>query len=267
MQYSDNDHTFAICAYGKSPYLSDCVESLLKQADAGNIIITTSSSDQSIREVSEKYHIKLYVRDGESNIADDWNYAYQMASTALVTIAHQDDIYLPEYREQIINAINRSRRPLIAFSDYMELREGKEVSDNRNLKIKRRMLSPLCSSHRWSSIRTRRHILAFGNAICCPSVTYVKAYLQTPVFQKGLKSNLDWETWERISRQTGDFVYCNQKLMEHRIHQESTTSALISEDKRSDEDYAIFRRFWPAPIAGMLTKMYSESEKSNELQP
>ena len=102
-----------------------------------------------------------------------------------------------------------------------------------------------------------------GNAICCPAVTYVMDQLQKPVFEVGLGSNLDWQTWERLSRQKGEFVYVPQILMHHRIHNESTTSELINSHQRSGEDYEMFSRFWPSWIAGILTKIYSKSEQYN----
>lgn len=39
------------------------------------------------------HDIPLYVRDGKSDIQDDWNFACEKADTRLVTIAHQDDCY------------------------------------------------------------------------------------------------------------------------------------------------------------------------------
>ena len=45
-----------------------------------------------------------------------------MADTELVTIAHQDDVYLPEYAEHISKAVKGVKKPLIIFTDYAELR-------------------------------------------------------------------------------------------------------------------------------------------------
>ena len=41
--YSTNDHTFAICAYGESPYLDQCVQSLFDQDKASRVVIFTST--------------------------------------------------------------------------------------------------------------------------------------------------------------------------------------------------------------------------------
>jgi len=53
--------------------------------------------------------------------------------------------------------------------------------------------------------------------------------------------------------------------MEHRIHQESTTSELIEENGRRAEDLYMFRKFWPGWVAKMIEKVYQKSEESNEV--
>ena len=149
---------------------------------------------------------------------------------------------------------------------YFEIRKGKRVVKNTNLIIKRMMLLPLNIKGGGKSRTLRRMSIAFGNAICCPSVTYVKKNLPSVPFDSGLKSNLDWQLWEKLSKKKhSEFVYCSKLLMGHRIHEESETSAVINDNKRSDEDYKIFRMFWPAPIAKAITKIYAGSEKSNKL--
>ena len=52
----------------------------------------------------------------------------------------------------------------------------------------------------------------------------------------------------------------------HRIHEESETSKIIGDNARSVEDLVMFKKFWPDVIAKRLAKIYSTSEKSNELK-
>ena len=85
----------------------------------------------------------MYVNRGESGITQDWNFAYARCRTEFVTIAHQDDIYKERYVECVLRRMKRSHKPLIAFTDYYEIRNGMEVRSNRLLKIKRFLLLPL----------------------------------------------------------------------------------------------------------------------------
>ncbi len=87
-----------------------------------------------------------------------------------------------------------------------------------------------------------------------------------PVFLNGFRSNEDWEAEERISQLDGEFIFCNKILTYHRIHEDSETSKIIHDSKRSEEDYAMYRKFWPSGIAHILTKLYSSSEKSNNIK-
>ncbi|KAI4449486.1 hypothetical protein C823_004015 [Eubacterium plexicaudatum ASF492] len=91
------NHTYAVCAYKESPYLEECVQSLMRQSIQTNIIMTTSTPCVHIRHVADRYGIPLYVRDGRSDIRDDWNFAYDQAETDWVTVAHQDDMYDADY--------------------------------------------------------------------------------------------------------------------------------------------------------------------------
>lgn len=265
MRYTEKEHTFAICAYKESKYLEECILSLINQTVKSNILMVTSTPNEHIKRLSQKYDIPLYIRNGKSDIAQDWNFAYEQAKTQLVTIAHQDDIYCDNYLLDVLQSVNKSKKPLIIFGDYGEIRDAKTVLDNRILKIKKIMLFPLRWKGLWTSRFVRRRILAFGSAICCPSVTYVKNNLPKILFESGYKSDLDWQAWEKFSKIRGSFVYCNTVLMLHRIHEESATTKIIADSNRTKEDYDMYCKFWPKWIAGFLIKFYEKSQDSNTI--
>ncbi len=263
MSFSPKDHTWALCAYGESPYLEECILSLKAQTKESRIIISTSTPGAYIDGIAAKYGIPVYSHEG-GGIGRDWNAAYDLAETALVTIAHQDDLYEPGYTEEMLKEVNRSREPILFFSDYDELRVNTErVHDNKNLKIKRVMLTPLKGRMFRNSRMVRRRILSIGSAICCPSVTYVKAKTGDTIFSTEMKVSLDWDQWEKQSRKKGAFVYSPKVLMLHRVHEGSETTRLIADHTRSQEDLEMFRRFWPEGIAKWLAARYAKSEESN----
>lgn len=260
------EHTFVICAYKESPYLENCIQSLKNQTVASDIIMTTSTPNSYISDMADKYKISVYVKEGTPDIADDWNFGYSKVQTPYLTIAHQDDIYLPDYTKHVLEEFHHSFRPLIYFSDYGELRNDKIVKKNKLLRVKRIMLIPLRCRAMFSSIFVRRRILSFGSPICCPSVAYARENLPEVVFSTGFRSNEDWEAWEKLSRLKGDFIYDKNIMMYHRIHEDSETSAIIQENGRSMEDMQLYSKFWPKPIAKILVKLYASGQKSNELK-
>lgn len=268
MKYTSRDHTFVVCAYKESEYLEECILSLEKQRKQGKIIISTSTPNQYIDRIAKRHNLTVFINDGETGIAEDWNFAYSRADTRLVTLAHQDDEYDAQYLEQILDAANHASKPLICFSDYYELRNGKRVysKDSRLLKIKRMALMPLRLHFAQSSVWVRRRILSVCNPICCPAVTYIKDNLPSVLFEHHFASNVDWHAWEALSRLRGQFCYVKNPLMGHRIHSESTTTQVIGEDSgRTQEDLEMLMKFWPRPIATIINKLYSKGQKSNDL--
>lgn len=269
-------HTFVICAYKESPYLEECIRSLKGQTVESNIKLATSTPNEYLQKLCEQYAIPYYVREGKSNISLDWEFALSVADTDYVTIAHQDDVYEEEYVERVAEAIEYAEKqmhqqPLILFSDYQELIGREKFANRTNLKIKRILLHPLKKNKRQNRVFWKRWVVRWGNAICCPTVTYhmslIRQYMERDarkvLFQKHFRSNVDWETWEWLSRKEGSFVYIPHLLMAHRIHEGSETTATIEDRQRGGEDYEMFCKFWPCWIARCLTGAYSESEKGN----
>ncbi|MBE5912925.1 MAG: glycosyltransferase [Pseudobutyrivibrio ruminis] len=260
-----NKHTFVICAYGESQFLEECITSVLNQTEKSNVILATSTPNEHINDLCKKNNIPLFINDGETGITQDWMYAISCAKTPLVTIAHQDDIYFENYAKKAVEAFEESSKPLIFFTDYWEIRNDIYVKSNKLLNIKRVMLLPLRIKALQGSKWVRRRILSLGSPICCPSVSYAVDNLPSPLFLNHFRTNEDWEAWERYSWLEGDFLYCKEPLMAHRIHADSETTATIQETGRSAEDYEMYRKFWPEKIAKFLVKKYKESEKSNQL--
>lgn len=260
-----SQHTFCVCAYKESPYLEACLQSLKQQSIQSRILIATSTPNAYINGIAEKYNVPVFINEGEKGIGGDWNYALSCSDTPLVTIAHQDDIYCPRYTEQMIKRLQSCKTPILYFCGYGEIRDGLIITDNKLLKIKKWMLLPLRPTFMQKSIFVRRVILSFGNPICCPSVTYIKSKMDHKAFDTHFACDLDWDRWERSSKQKGAFVYHPDVLVLHRIHQDSETSNLIVNNIRSNEDFEMFRRFWPRRIAILLSKLYGRSQKSNSL--
>ena len=73
-----NLHTFVICAYKESPFLEECIQSLKNQKSRSSVKMVTSTPNEHIRNLAEKYEIPLFVNEGEGGIVQDWNFGYKM---------------------------------------------------------------------------------------------------------------------------------------------------------------------------------------------
>ena len=260
-----NEHTFVVCAYQESPYLEECIKTLREQSIRSNILIATSTPNDYIRNIAEKNNLPYYINTGEGGITQDWNFAYSCAESKYITIAHQDDVYEKEYLRIALKTMKKSKHPLIFFSDYYEIRDGRKITSNKLLKVKRLMLLPLRIKCLQKSKWVRRRILSMGSPICCPSVTFAVDNLPSVVFENHYRACEDWEAWEKISREKGEFLYAPKMLMGHRIHKDSETTAAIGDTKRSREEYEMFCKFWPKFVAGFIFKFYSKGQDSNQL--
>lgn len=265
------DHTFVLCAYKESPYIEACARSLKEQSVPSALVLATSTPSPYLEQICEKYGLTYCVREGESGIAPDWNYALSCASTSYVTIAHQDDLYEKDYTKLLLQKMKKHPECLIGFCNYYECKNETFVR-GVNLKIKDLLLLPLRifgGNRRFA----RRFALRFGNAICCPSVMYhtgrITAFLEKQgrgeLFVPHFRSNLDWEIWEQLSREKGGFCYLSRPLMAHRIHEGSETTATIQDHQRKGEDYEMFQKFWPKTIAKVLCGWYQKSEEGNQV--
>lgn len=257
----DTNHTFVICAYKEVPYLDNCVKSLKEQSIKSDIIISTSTPNDFIKNVAKKYDVKLAINPNPKGHIDDFNFAYQQAKTKYITLCHQDDIYHKKFAEETLNKMQKRNNSIIAFTNYYELRNENIIKNNALLLVKRVINFPLKFFKK--SKRIRLFTLSLGNAICAPTVTYNREIVSTPIKESSLKSNIDWDTWIDLAKKDGSFIYIDKPLMSRRIHEMSTTTEVIGNNIKSEEDLEIFSRFWPKSIAKILVRIYSSSEKSN----
>lgn len=255
-----NNHTWVICAYGESEFLEACILSLRAQTIRSKIICYSSTPLDSIRQLCQTYEIPFYTKEG-GGIGKDWNNALSFVNSQYATIAHQDDYYEPTYLEAVLQKIEQSKDVLIAYTDYFEEKNGVKILANKNLKIKTFMLKVLNimpASHFW-----RNRVLALGNPISCPAVTYNLARIKEFRFDEKMRVSLDWYAWYKISEYKGRFTFISEKLMCHRIHEESETTKTISDNTRTKEDLYMYQLFWPKWIAKLINRAYIKSQDSN----
>lgn len=258
----ESSHTFVIAAYGDSPHIEECICSLRGQTIKSKINITTSAPSPFLRRISEKYNIPLIENNCSKGIASDWSFAYKNCSTKYLTIAHQDDIYLPTYTELCLSAACSYPGALIIFTNYNELREYKAAFPAINFLIKGLLLSPFLFKKNISSPSIKKEILSFGNPICCPTVMFNKENTGFLEFSNDFNVSLDWYEWLKLSKKKGSFVYLRKKILLHRIHESSASSLMIANQMRKSEDEIIFKSLWPRFLAKIFANLYYLASKS-----
>ncbi len=255
-------HSFVVPAYGVSPHLSRCLESLSSQSRGGSeIVVSTSTPSDELAAIAAQFGARYHVHERGGSIGRDWNAALDTASRDWVTLAHQDDEYLPDFVSSALACADACSEASLLFTGYAELL-GDTGTVRRNtlmLRVKSFLLElGFVGRKHVSSRGAKLRLLRFGCPIACPAVTLGPS-LKALRFREDLKVDLDWEAWVRAARLPGTFCYDRRELMHHRIHSDSETSAGVREGVRSQEDSQMFASLWPKPIAALLTRLYAFS--------
>ncbi|MDO3628874.1 glycosyltransferase [Mucilaginibacter sp. BT774] len=255
-------HTFVIPAYKESSFLEQCIHSLLAQTVKSRVIITTSTPTDYTKNIAKKYDLPYYIND-KRGIANDWNFALSKVTTPLATIAHQDDIYEPEYAENVIKATNKN--VLITFTGYNDWINNQRRPKSLNYFVKRALLFPFIFKKEIKSNWFKKLILKFGDPICCPAVTFNIEALTGFSFSSDFTVALDWYAWYQLANREGSFVYINKNLMNHRIHEESETTAKLSDGVRRNEELQMFRMMWGKRTASFISWVYTLGHADNKI--
>lgn len=255
-------HTFAVCAYKDSPYLEACIKSLKRQTIPSDIILCTSTPSKYIHGMAELFNLPLYVREGKSDIRDDWNFAYQMADSRLVTIAHQDDCYHKDYVKTLQQCWEAYPDTTVFMTDCAVVKNEEVQRPGLVLFVKHLLRLPLRLRRLADRTWIKKAALMFGNPIICPSCTYDKEKLGEPLFDSGLKFALDWDTMWKLAGRPGRFCCVEKPLIFYRIHEGATTKACIENQERALDEAAMYAKIWPGPVVGVLMFFYKRAYRA-----
>lgn len=260
--YQGEDFTFVVCAYKECEYLEECILSLERQTIKAKIIISTSTPNDYIYSIASAHHIEVRVNSDGGQIKD-YNFALKQADTKLVMLMHQDEVLAERFVETVLNRINLSKHPIIIFTNYLEMHQDKvDKKPSSLVRIKRIMLLPARITGLSGTWFGKRFIQLLGNPITHPTVVCVKKEMPEEVFREAYHASMDWDLWERLSRQKGEFLYIPDVLLYHRMNDENQTSKLLKTTNfRYEEELEILTRFWPKPIAKCIMHFYSKAAK------
>lgn len=268
-------HAFVICAYKKSPYLEECIRSLKRQTVRTDILLCTSTPSEYIDRIAEKYEIPVYVREGESDIREDWLFAWRIGGKDhhLVTIAHQDDRYHRDYVKRLLHAWEKYPDLSVFCGDYLVLKtEEGVISDGTRypagtvLKagdlvrfVKKVLRLPLRLRFLADQSLVKKSALIFGNSICCPSCTYNHDWIGDRMFGSRFQFALDWDNLYELASMPGRFVCEERPLLAYRVHDGAATKQCIGDQRRSADEYAMFRKIWPQWAVKILMHFYKKA--------
>lgn len=254
-------HIFAVAAYGMSPYLPKLLYSLKQQSVESKIIICTSTPNSFITKCSARFSVPVYVRSGEHGLKNDWNFAYEEASklAPLVTIAHQDDQYFPDYTKELLEAY-RKYPDLSVFCCRYDTIDAEGNTIPGSAEAVKRLLRLRLRNHRHADrSAVKLSALKWGNGIGCPTCTYNREFCPSPLFQNDYKFVIDWETLVGLAKAPGRFICIEKPLMAYRVHQGAETMRNIENHNREKEEREMFEKLHSRPMAALLMHFYKKA--------
>ena len=269
-------HVFVISAYGESPYLEDCLKSLLSQTERSDILVCTSTPSPYLHAVTEKYGLPYFIRSGASSLKEDWNFCIRTASengAALVTIAHQDDLYDATYAARVKAAFQKGCSTHRKSGRYFSLLDDTgdtavvctrcrninaldEPVDGTAEKVKRILRMPLHIEALNGTRFGKRLSLSMGNSIPCPTCTYNLRLCGDQIFQDDYRFVIDWAALEELSEKPGRFVCIEEPLVSIRLHDGAETARTMREGIRQGEEAEMFGRFHGKAVSKALGFFY-----------
>ncbi len=260
--YGQKDITLVVCAYKECAYLRACIESIMKQTVVPQVLISTSTPNSYIQKIADEFGVSVCVNSDGGQIKD-YNFAMKQGTTPLIMLMHQDELLHPLFVEKVLQELNKTKDPILAFTNYIEMHN--DIVDQKAslmVRIKRMLLWPLWFKPLARRGFGKRLIQRFGNPITHPTVVCVRERMPDPCFREEYKASMDWDLWERLSRENGSFAYVSDVLLYHRMNDDNQTSKLFkTTNSRYEEETLIFQRFWPDWIVKILMHFYSKASR------
>lgn len=210
------------------------------------ILVDQSSSDNS-RLIAEAYHQKLDLRIIPASETTNWmqntNIGIAAARAPLVSMLHQDDLWIADRAEEMRAFIGRHPEARLWTHDTWFI-------DAQDRKLGRYAPSFARSEARLAGDAVLQHLLV-QNTLAVPSVVFRRLdVLESGGLDEKLWYTADWDLWLRLSRM-GEVAYLPEPLACFRLHQGSQTV-------KGSRNAADFRQQLEIPFERHITALSQE---------
>ena len=230
-----------IPAYNGARFLRQTIESLLAQTmrACSLICIDDASSDDSAA-IAAHAGATVIRNAQRMGLAANWNRAMEIAKSEYFVIAHQDDVYEPEYLATLLHAVQSHPRAFAAHCKARTIDEhGAPIAHPAAL-FKERFWTNDDPMER--EPRTELEVLQRGNYVVAPTVLFrSSAVSKIGVFHERYAFVTDWEYWMRAMLEGFTFPGVAKRLVAFRRHDETATRAHERTMRRYDEELELLR--------------------------
>lgn len=197
---------------GRPLYLDLALESILSQTIPFNeIIVFDNSKDKQVQKTSKYYNnntIKWFVANEQLDPINSWNFAINKCTSEFVTICGDDDIFSPNFHENILYYLNKNKMICLPYNtiDAKGYKTGKSLMKNREI-----------TALEFRDLRMKIQI-----AVPIPGVVFKLDWFQKVggFVDSGLPNKLhsDDLLWFKISHVAEGVIFIKDRLWSYRIH-------------------------------------------------
>jgi len=245
--------TFAIPCHNGAAHLRPLLESLLAQTrqDFALLLVDDRSTDGSpaLAEAIAGDRMLVVENSRRLGLGGNWNRCAQLVRTPYFCLAHQDDVYEPDYLARMLARLEAAPAAAMVHCQARAIdRDGKEL----------RSPAERYKAHFWRRARASDRAGLYrqlwrGNFVCCPSVLYrTAAFGQVGGFHAGLSFAVDWELWFRLLAAGHDIAAEPAELLRYRRHPAATTRDATRTLTRFLEELAVLEQARRQGLAGGL---------------
>lgn len=237
------DVTFAIPCHNGARHLRPLLESLLAQREVAVrlVLVDDASTDGSsgLAKHVAGDRIEIVSHDPVRGIPGNWNRAAELVDTEFFCLAHQDDVYAPDYAATLTAALAAQPAAAAAYC-RVEAIDGVGLrSTSLSERYKERFWRQLGPSE--SPEETFKRLFA-GNYVSCPSLLYrTDAFLGVGMFDVDYRFVADWEWLLRASAKGFTLVPVARQLVSYRRHAAQATKQAVTSLRRYREEHELLR--------------------------
>lgn len=257
--------TFAIPCHDGARHLRPLLESLLAQRDVDVrlLLVDDASTDGSsgLAKHVAGNRIEVVEFAPALGIPGNWNRAADLIETDFFCLAHQDDVYAPDYAVSLLAALAAHPSAAAAYARV-------DAIDDQGRRV--RSLSERYKDRFWRQLdgmdtaeATFKRLFA-GNYVSCPSLLYrTAAFRAVGQFDVEYRFVADWEWLLRASAKGFGLVPVARTLVSYRRHQRQATRQEVASLRRYREEHDLLHH---AAAVGASIGLWPPDTKSTAMR-
>ncbi|WP_042150703.1 MULTISPECIES: glycosyltransferase [unclassified Pseudoalteromonas] len=225
-------------------YLDRAVQSVLAQSSSDWILKLVDGSTEPSKKIKSwalglnNKKIEYVINSQDKSMSGNWNYAFNLAATELVTLLHDDDMLSPNYIEEMVKLSKENPNSSAYFCNVNTIDEQEQLTLTIADYIKR-FIQPKGKFIHLSGDKGLAHLLK-GVFIFCPTMCYRKSKLTQQPFNKKWKMVTDLDFYINTIKTGGVLTGTSEKLYLYRRHSNNQTSKLTQSLIRFEEEVSIY---------------------------